>query len=340
MPLWPVLIAAFAVCLFGALPVAAQEVGVVTDSQGRAVLVSGGRQVPAARAMRVRRGDEIVTGADGTVQLAFDDRTRVVVGPASAFRVDDVRMTGGGRASRFAVRALSGTFRFLSGTSDKAAYSITTPTATMGVRGTQFDFSVQRSRPTHLVTFDGQVRICGRRRSCALVSGGCAVVSVDPSGIAVPETRAERDELLVREFPFVLSQDRLSRAFRARTESCGEITAAVLRDEARSPRRGAAAAPVAEPPVPHRDPPPPDDPAAPPAPEPESPAAPGRQAGFPGQSGGADDPGPSQGIGHTRSLDAGGQGRGHGKERTGGSAGGNRGGGGAAPSPGGADPAQ
>ena len=45
-----------------------------------------------------------------------------------------------------AIRMTSGAFRFVTGNSDKAAYKITTPLATIGVRGTILDVLSQRGR--------------------------------------------------------------------------------------------------------------------------------------------------------------------------------------------------
>ena len=64
-----------------------------------------------------------------------------------------------GTAGKFAVNALAGTFRFLTGNSEKSAYQIITPTGTLGVRGTKFDFTVDpRTGQTKVVLFEGQVK--------------------------------------------------------------------------------------------------------------------------------------------------------------------------------------
>ena len=48
------------------------------------------------------------------------------------------------------LKLLSGTARFITGSSDKRAYRIVTPQGTMGVRGTAFDLTVRNGR-THLL---------------------------------------------------------------------------------------------------------------------------------------------------------------------------------------------
>lgn len=103
-------------------------------------------------------GETVVTGPSGNVQLLFDDQTRLVVGPRSALRIETYLLNGN-RADKFGVNALAGTFRFISGNSPKSAYSINTPTASIAVRGTEFDLTVGGGR-SFVMLFEGALRIC------------------------------------------------------------------------------------------------------------------------------------------------------------------------------------
>lgn len=90
----------------------------------------------------VYMGDEVRTDGQGEAQLLFQDGTRMVVGPNSSLVLDEFVFRSQAQENSFAVRALGGTFRFISGEQPKDAYLIQTPSATIGVRGTVFDFSV------------------------------------------------------------------------------------------------------------------------------------------------------------------------------------------------------
>ncbi len=216
------LAAALIMCL-GTQAFAQQVAVVIAAKQGAEVITaSGTRQLE--RSDSLQNGDVIQTNGSGTVQIAFRDKTRMVVGPESRFVIDDVDLGAGEKARTFAIDAVSGTFRFLSGQSEKQVYSISTPTATMGIRGTQFDFTVTEGEGTSLVTFRGEVRICSNRNRCARASGGCAAVGTRLSGdLVVPADRIERDELILSEFPFIISQQILRPSFRSSTRSCGRI---------------------------------------------------------------------------------------------------------------------
>ena len=91
-------------------------------------------------------GDVIRTGPSGQAQITLLDNTKLVVGPNSYMTVDAFVFDSNNQAKKVTLNAVRGAFRFLTGTSRKDAYTIKTPTATIGVRGTEFDFSVAADR--------------------------------------------------------------------------------------------------------------------------------------------------------------------------------------------------
>ncbi len=83
----------------------------------------------------VYSGDHIITGATGEAQVKFRDDTKLVVGPNSMMTIDAFVFTDQDTARQISINAVRGAFRFIAGKSPKDVYSITTPTATIGVRG-------------------------------------------------------------------------------------------------------------------------------------------------------------------------------------------------------------
>ena len=216
------------VCFWAGVPAWAEVVGKVTNISEGATVTQFEVTKRLALKSDISTGDLLKTDASGQLQIAFVDRTRIVVGPSSELLIEDVTLSGGKRASQFAVQALGGTFRFLSGRSAKTAYKIRTPTATMGIRGTEFDFSIDNRRLTNLVTFSGQVRICTRNNRCARVSGGCAVVTATRRNIRQPRDDKAKTSLLRENFPFVVSQESLDKSYRVQVEGCGEVGAKIV----------------------------------------------------------------------------------------------------------------
>jgi hypothetical protein len=169
-------------------------------------------------------GDRVITDARGLVQIKFSDSTRLVVGPNSALLLEDYLLRGDGSGGKFAINALSGTFRFVTGGAPKDRYLITTPTGTIGVRGTGFDFNVH---PDHfsLMLYHGAAVLCNKSNVCVTVDDSCEIGMADLAeaqilGIAREMTRAERDQMRGM-FPYAVNEAGLLGQFRiAQAREC------------------------------------------------------------------------------------------------------------------------
>ena len=80
-------------------------------------------------------GDKITTDRIGEAQIKFRDDTKLVVGPNSTLVIDAFVFNADNTARKVSINALRGAFRFISGKSPKDVYTITTPAATIGIRG-------------------------------------------------------------------------------------------------------------------------------------------------------------------------------------------------------------
>jgi hypothetical protein len=129
-----VTLAALAALHMGASAVVAQPSGIVIAvvQQSEADGQTGRRTL--AQEAPVFSGDRIITGPSGEAQVRFRDDTKLVVGPNSMM-VIDAFVFSGDTAREISINAVRGAFRFITGNSPKDVYSITTPTATIGVRG-------------------------------------------------------------------------------------------------------------------------------------------------------------------------------------------------------------
>jgi hypothetical protein len=178
----------------------------------------GGRRALAAGSP-VYENDRIVTGG-GNVQIIFIDDTKLVVGPNSTLVIDRILMRGGNKARKFSVDALRGTFRFISGNSGKAAYDIQTAHATIGIRGTGFDFSVGFA--TLVAVHNGRINLCAYNR-CESVDDHCGVGQA--GGGKVDELRGRAKGRAVRSLPYVFNQGQLAQPFRVNTSACRSVAA-------------------------------------------------------------------------------------------------------------------
>jgi hypothetical protein len=131
--------------------------------------------------------DEIVrTGVASAAKLIFLDSTNLAVGPTSQVVLDRFIYDPSRASEGMAVKLAKGVFRFTTGVLRKDAYSITTPTAAIGVRGTVLDISVQGSR-TRVTVVKGGALVCPikkgitfaqQARACETHSSNCDCKSV------------------------------------------------------------------------------------------------------------------------------------------------------------------
>ncbi len=166
-------------------------------------------------------GDRVETGIFGQVEIEFTDHTKLAVGPNSSMVIDAYVMQSRSRLKQLGLTASRGAFRFLTGDSAKQAYRIKTPTATIGIRGTEFDFAVRRVRATAMALYGGLTRICSLSSGiCADLRASCDVGLVDDGQVVKTRTAALTDQQIRLAFPFMGDEGRLSGAFHVGSAGC------------------------------------------------------------------------------------------------------------------------
>lgn len=204
----------FCFAFLAAPGIAATPIGKVVAVVGSPTASGPGGDRDLGSGSPVYENDKLSSGR-GNIQIIFVDDTKLVVGPNSTLVIDRFLLRGGKNAQKFSVDALRGTFRFISGKMAKSAYEIQTDNATIGIRGTAFDFS--SGRQTLVAVLAGRVRLC--------VSGDCEII---PDNCGVGRARSDDvDELggrakgrALRSLPYLINQGALARPFRLNTESC------------------------------------------------------------------------------------------------------------------------
>jgi hypothetical protein len=200
------------------------------EQSGRAVRVDpavSARGSEGSRLLEVEgavfMGDEIVAGPDGLAQIRFIDDTRLVVGPNSRLRIDKFVFNPDNTAQQVTIDMVKGAFRFISGNSSHKAYSLRTPTMTIGVRGTVVDINA-RGADSSVVFLDGSGPVCDETgRNCIIAIDDCALHVVPSNGDIGTATGQERQQRLSAFFPFISGQVVLDPAFRVDASSCGVV---------------------------------------------------------------------------------------------------------------------
>jgi FecR protein len=128
---------------------------------------------------RIAKGDQVVrnevvrTAADSDARFVFRDDTNLSLGPGSTLKLDRT-VFDDPKAGDIAIKLTQGAFRFVTGHSNKEAYVITTPIATMGVRGTTLDVLVER-RQNKVVLVAGGASVCVPGKCVDLIHEGDSV---------------------------------------------------------------------------------------------------------------------------------------------------------------------
>lgn len=133
-----------ALCLLLASGMCLAAAGTIEVVVGTArVFQHHGQERPAIRGGQLYEGETVVTGSQANVKLRMLDEASVWIRPDTRFRIEKYRSSKHGSANDEArLHLVSGSIRQLTGSIGKVAtadYRLTTPNATIGIRGTEFD---------------------------------------------------------------------------------------------------------------------------------------------------------------------------------------------------------
>jgi hypothetical protein len=123
----------------------ADDVGQIKVAKGQVVLDRAGRSLPAQVGMPLAGADVIRTGADGSVGITMRDNSMLSAGPNSVLSLDRFEFDATTHQGRFDSGLQRGTLAVVSGRiaqQSPQAMTVRTPSAVLGVRGTDFVISV------------------------------------------------------------------------------------------------------------------------------------------------------------------------------------------------------
>jgi len=119
----------------------AGEVGQIKAAKGAVFLERQGQRLPATVGMPVQESDSLITGADGSAGVTFSDNSLLSVGPGSVLAIERYAFDSTTHSGQFEASLKKGTLAVVSGKMVKHspdAMRVRTPSAIMGVRGTEF----------------------------------------------------------------------------------------------------------------------------------------------------------------------------------------------------------
>lgn len=191
---------AVCVLLVCALPAMAQErIGSAASISNQVDVLRRGAANPLTTGGDVHLNERVRTGDNGLARLAFIDSTNLSIGPRSDVALDRFVYNPAGTAGAMVIRATQGTLRFVTGSQRPQNYTIQTPIASIGVRGTIFDLYVGSDRIVVtlisgriIVTPPGgaPISVTQPGQSVTVYVGGRSVRRADWRGVAQPDFAA------------------------------------------------------------------------------------------------------------------------------------------------------
>lgn len=121
------------------------DVGQIKVAKGQVAVDRKGQSLPAQVGMLLEPADVLKTGADGSVGITMRDNSLLSAGPNSVLALDRFEFDPTTSAGQFDARLQRGTLAVVSGRIAKQspqAMTVRTPSAVLGVRGTEFLVSV------------------------------------------------------------------------------------------------------------------------------------------------------------------------------------------------------
>ena len=119
----------------------AADIGLVKVTKGAVQIQRGAEKLPVKVGTGLQTSDVVITGPDGSAGITFTDNSLVSVGPNSVFAIDKYRFDTTTHAGEFEGNLRQGRLAAVSGKMVKQSpesMKIRTPSAIMGVRGTEF----------------------------------------------------------------------------------------------------------------------------------------------------------------------------------------------------------
>lgn len=127
--------------LLASTAVGAEPAGQIKRMEGEVTIVRNQQKIAVRPGFEIEAKDRLVTGKNGSAGFTTTDNSLVSLGPNSQLVIEQYAFNQQSQDGNIAFRFLKGSFAVVSGLlaklqPEKAKFS--TPTATIGIRGTEF----------------------------------------------------------------------------------------------------------------------------------------------------------------------------------------------------------
>ena len=118
--------------------------GKLDSFEGDVKVIAKGNNKNAVSGLEINEGDQVRTGANSWALFEMNDGATITVRPSTEIRIGRYRYAEDGRAAQNSsvIELTKGALRMITGLigqSNRSGYAINTPTATIGIRGTDHE---------------------------------------------------------------------------------------------------------------------------------------------------------------------------------------------------------
>ena len=170
----------FLISLMLAAVAVAGSAGTVVSSSGMASIAKADGKTRSARpGSEIAAGYRLITGEKGQINVRFSDDSVVQLHALSEFRVDQYQFSGGkADEDKGFFSLIKGGYRTVTGLLGKfnrSNYRVTTPMATIGIRGTEY--SARLENGLHVQVDRGEISLNNKAGAFAVSEGQRAYVA-------------------------------------------------------------------------------------------------------------------------------------------------------------------
>ena len=159
----------------------AKDVATVTGLSGEAFIQRDSQNIEVSLGVKLQENDTIVTDSKAKVQIIFEDETIITLGKNSNFSISEYLFEGEKKpVARFAM--LKGAMRTITGQIGKVApnkFSVTTKTATIGIRGTNFTVLIGEDGSHNIYCTYGAISVTFEGNEYVVREGSYLYISPD-----------------------------------------------------------------------------------------------------------------------------------------------------------------
>lgn len=155
----------------------AQKAGLVLMAKGTVFATDNtGKKRALRRRSAIMQGDTISTEANGKLQIRFIDKALLTLKPNSKLDISAYQQAKTeGEGEEVVMNLITGGFRTITGSigkGDKSAYTVKTPAASIGIRGTNYEVAQETGGNFVMAVWEGGITVSNDQGSMKLGQGG------------------------------------------------------------------------------------------------------------------------------------------------------------------------